>query len=228
MPTQLVERARSGGLRGVGGRGFGPSDGGALPAREPAPVSNGLIGVAAFVTAVIMLFLAFTSAYVVPAPGGRMAGARHPRRALAQHGRAPRQQRDAGVGTAAHPARGRGGAAPRRRSDRGARAFVFVIGQIVAWRQFAAQGIFLTTNPHSSFFYVLTSVHGLHLLGGIARARGRRGADMAGPVHRGAPRRHHQLRGVLALPGSAVGLPVRAPVLGLTRDRRDPPSRGRR
>ena len=35
---------------------------------------------------------------------------------------------------------------------------VFVVGQIVAWRQLAAQGIFLTTNPHSSFFYVLTAI----------------------------------------------------------------------
>jgi cytochrome c oxidase subunit 3 len=39
---------------------------------------------------------------------------------------------------------------------------------MVAWRQLAAQGLFLTTNPHSSFFYVLTAVHGAHLLGGVA------------------------------------------------------------
>jgi cytochrome c oxidase subunit 3 len=44
---------------------------------------------------------------------------------------------------------------------------LFVAGQIVAWRQLAAQGIFLATNPSSSFFYVFTGAHGLHLLGGI-------------------------------------------------------------
>ena len=44
---------------------------------------------------------------------------------------------------------------------------LFVAGQILAWRQLVAQGIFLATNPSSSFFYVFTGAHGLHLLGGI-------------------------------------------------------------
>jgi cytochrome c oxidase subunit III len=44
---------------------------------------------------------------------------------------------------------------------------LFVAGQILAWRQLAAQGIFLATNPSSSFFYVFTGAHGAHLLGGI-------------------------------------------------------------
>src|ERR1700684_534804 len=43
----------------------------------------------------------------------------------------------------------------------------FVAGQILAWRQLAAQGSFLATNPSSSFFYVFTGAHGAHLLGGI-------------------------------------------------------------
>ena len=44
---------------------------------------------------------------------------------------------------------------------------LFVAGQILAWRQLAAQGIFLASNPSSSFFYVFTGAHGVHLLGGI-------------------------------------------------------------
>jgi cytochrome c oxidase subunit III len=44
---------------------------------------------------------------------------------------------------------------------------LFVTGQILAWRQLAAQGIFLASNPSSSFFYVFTGAHGVHLLGGI-------------------------------------------------------------
>ena len=43
----------------------------------------------------------------------------------------------------------------------------FLVGQIVAWRQLAAAGLFLATNPSSSFFYVFTAAHGLHLLGGV-------------------------------------------------------------
>lgn len=44
---------------------------------------------------------------------------------------------------------------------------LFVIGQVLAWRTLAAQGLFLSTNPSSSFFYVFTAMHGAHLLGGI-------------------------------------------------------------
>lgn len=43
----------------------------------------------------------------------------------------------------------------------------FLAGQIAAWRQLAAAGVFLATNPHSAFFYLLTGAHGLHLLGGL-------------------------------------------------------------
>jgi cytochrome c oxidase subunit 3 len=50
----------------------------------------------------------------------------------------------------------------------GALGALFVLGQMAAWRALAAQGIFLATNPHSSFFYVLTGLHAVHLLGGLA------------------------------------------------------------
>ena len=43
----------------------------------------------------------------------------------------------------------------------------FLVAQLLAWRELVAQGIYIESNPHSSFFYVLTGVHGLHLLGGI-------------------------------------------------------------
>jgi cytochrome c oxidase subunit III len=44
---------------------------------------------------------------------------------------------------------------------------LFVAGQYVAWRQLSAQGLYLATNPSSSFFYVFTAAHGLHVLGGL-------------------------------------------------------------
>ncbi|HXY23346.1 MAG TPA: cytochrome c oxidase subunit 3 [Candidatus Acidoferrum sp.] len=46
--------------------------------------------------------------------------------------------------------------------------FSFLVGQYEAWRQLAAQGFYLATNPNSSFYYVLTAMHGLHVMGGIA------------------------------------------------------------
>jgi len=42
-----------------------------------------------------------------------------------------------------------------------------LIGQAFAWRQLKAAGIFVATNPSSSFFYLLTAAHGLHILGGL-------------------------------------------------------------
>jgi len=39
--------------------------------------------------------------------------------------------------------------------------------QLVAWRQLARQGIYLASNPHSSFFYLMTGAHAVHLIGGL-------------------------------------------------------------
>jgi len=44
---------------------------------------------------------------------------------------------------------------------------LFVMGQFVAWSQLRTQGLFLATNPNSSFFYVLTVAHAVHVLGGL-------------------------------------------------------------
>src|SRR5215472_14479784 len=46
--------------------------------------------------------------------------------------------------------------------------FFFVAGQLVAWRQLAAQGVYIASNQASSFFYIFTGAHGVHLLGGVA------------------------------------------------------------
>jgi cytochrome c oxidase subunit 3 len=44
---------------------------------------------------------------------------------------------------------------------------LFVAGQYVAWSQLRGEGLYLATNPSSSFFYVLTVTHALHVLGGL-------------------------------------------------------------
>lgn len=45
--------------------------------------------------------------------------------------------------------------------------FGFLVAQLLAWRSLAGQGVYLSSNPHSAFFYVMTALHGLHLLGGV-------------------------------------------------------------
>jgi cytochrome c oxidase subunit 3 len=49
----------------------------------------------------------------------------------------------------------------------GVLTLAFLIGQLLAWREMSAAGYFLGHNPAVAFFYVLTAVHGLHLLGGL-------------------------------------------------------------
>ena len=45
--------------------------------------------------------------------------------------------------------------------------FLFLGGQVLAWSQLNTAGVFISTNPSSSFFYVLTVAHAIHLLGGV-------------------------------------------------------------
>jgi cytochrome c oxidase subunit 3 len=45
--------------------------------------------------------------------------------------------------------------------------FLFVAGQLVAWRQLVAQGVYIASNQGSSFFYIFTGAHAVHLLGGV-------------------------------------------------------------
>ena len=46
-------------------------------------------------------------------------------------------------------------------------AIAFLAGQLLVWQQFVAWGYFLASNPANSFFYLLTGLHALHLLGGL-------------------------------------------------------------
>ncbi|MBI4183875.1 MAG: cytochrome c oxidase subunit 3 [Proteobacteria bacterium] len=64
----------------------------------------------------------------------------------------------------------------RRGQDEGAKlgllaggvfAFAFLAGQLLAWQQLRATGYFAAANPANSFFYLITALHGLHLLGGL-------------------------------------------------------------
>lgn len=67
---------------------------------------------------------------------------------------------------------------------------VFLYGQWMAWRQLMAYGIDLSSSAHSSFFYLLTGLHALHLIGGILalsylvwKAQRARGFAFAGGMH---------------------------------------------
>lgn len=59
----------------------------------------------------------------------------------------------------------------------------FLAGQLLVWRELAAHGFYLATSASSSFFYLLTAMHGAHLLGGIFALLA---AGAAYLLHRGA------------------------------------------
>lgn len=46
-------------------------------------------------------------------------------------------------------------------------AILFLVGQAVAWGQLMSAGYILADNPANSFFYMITGIHGLHILGGL-------------------------------------------------------------
>ena len=61
----------------------------------------------------------------------------------------------------------------------GAFTVVFLFGQFLAWRQLATMDYFDITNPAIGFFYMITGIHGLHLVGGLV-AWGRTAAKVWG------------------------------------------------
>lgn len=64
----------------------------------------------------------------------------------------------------------------------GVTALAFVSGQLLAWRELSADGYLLASNSANAFFYVLTGLHGLHVLGGLVALGG-----AASKAWRGAP-----------------------------------------
>jgi cytochrome c oxidase subunit 3 len=49
----------------------------------------------------------------------------------------------------------------------GLMTILFLGGQLLAWQQIYAAGNYVSINPANGFFYLLTAVHGIHLLGGL-------------------------------------------------------------
>jgi cytochrome c oxidase subunit 3 len=63
--------------------------------------------------------------------------------------------------------RGDSGPLRLRLAAGGALAILFLAGQLLAWRQVSGTEFFAASNPAIAFFYMLTAIHGLHLVGGL-------------------------------------------------------------
>lgn len=132
-------------------------------APRPGPYPVGLAGILATVG---MLFTAFTAALLVRRTGGDWTSLPLP--PIIWANTAVLLASSAAVELARAQLR-------RERPDRlagwlalaGLLGVLFLSGQIVAWRMLAARGVFLPTSPNAAFFYMLTAVHGAHVLGGL-------------------------------------------------------------
>lgn len=161
----LQERPGTGGPPGRGPGDVPPGDGGSGGA--PGIIGDtALFGLWAFLGTISMLFIGFTSAYLI-------------RRASVDW-RPLQPPWILWANTAILLASSLTLQAARKRlrdwdlrglfpwvAATGVLGVLFLAGQLLAWRRLAAQGIFLASNPHNSFFYMLTGLHGLHLLGGL-------------------------------------------------------------
>jgi cytochrome c oxidase subunit 3 len=46
-------------------------------------------------------------------------------------------------------------------------AMLFLAGQLIAWWQLNEEGYYLASNPANAFFYLVTALHGVHVVGGL-------------------------------------------------------------
>ncbi len=160
---------RTGSGRGGGGRppGGGDDDGGEGGGAYAVPRRAYFTGVTLGLAAILMFFMALTSSYIVrKGLGGDWQPIRLPAILWFNTGVL------LGSSATIEIARRRHGAGEHDSFQRWwwlttGLGVVFLAGQVAAWRQLAAAGVFLASNPSSSFFYVLTAAHGVHLLGGV-------------------------------------------------------------
>jgi len=50
-------------------------------------------------------------------------------------------------------------------------SFAFLGGQLLVWQHLEARGYYAATNPAFAFFFLITALHGLHILGGMVAWR---------------------------------------------------------
>jgi cytochrome c oxidase subunit 3 len=166
MPDVLTKPVTKSGGEGIGiggdigGFGGGGGGGGSLPFDTPR------VGLWVFLGSVTMLFAAFTSAYLVRRAGSDWAPLQVP--PVLWINTAVLLLSSVTIELARRAFEKWKPLAFRKwMSVTFFLGALFIGGQLLAWRQLAEQGIFLGSNPHSSFFYVLTGVHAVHVLGGI-------------------------------------------------------------
>ena len=125
------------------------------------------LGLWMFLATVTMLFAAFTSAYIVRRSGSDWYHVALPSILWVN---SALLAASSGLVEAAnwYGARRRWNAASSALAGAALLGAAFLAGQVAAWRQLAAVGIYLPSSPHSSFFFMLTGAHGVHIVAALA------------------------------------------------------------
>jgi len=166
--VEVIEKRDGGGGRNrppSGGNGGGGDDGKNQPKKRPSP-SRYYTGVAIGIVSILMFFMALASAFLVRRGSIDWIPVHIPSLLwfntvvlLANSGTLELARKRLASGDA-----------------RGFRDFwllttalgiAFLIGQVAAWRILVGQNVYLSSNPASSFFYVFTGAHAVHLLAGV-------------------------------------------------------------
>jgi cytochrome c oxidase subunit III len=144
-----------------GDGGDGPSESG-----SSFPISKGQIGVWILLTAIIMLFAGLSSAYVVLR--GVPAWQRIALPSFLWVNTAVLLLSSVAIDLSRRAIR-RNDAQSMKRwlAIGGLLGVAFLAGQLGAWMQLVRAGVYLPSTLQSGFFYILTGLHGVHLLGGV-------------------------------------------------------------
>jgi cytochrome c oxidase subunit 3 len=130
------------------------------------PLSKGQVGLWILLTAVIMLFAGLSSAYIVLRGMPSWQNIELP--SLLWPNTAILLMSSVAIELSRRAIR-RNDAQSMKRwlGVAGVLGLGFLIGQVAAWQQLVNEGVYLPTTLQSSFFYILTGLHGVHLLGGV-------------------------------------------------------------
>ena len=141
-------------------------DGGSGSSESSFPISKGYLATWILMTAVIMLFAGLSSAYIVLRGVPEWQNITVPRLAWANTLVLFASSIAIEFARAA-VRRNQSGAVLQWLGVSGILGLGFLAGQFAVWRQLVNAGVYLSTTIHSSFFYVLTGAHALHLAGGM-------------------------------------------------------------
>ena len=137
--------------------------------RDPAPafpVSKGRMGLWLLLTGITMLFAGFSSAYIVLRGLPSWQNVAVPS-VLWVNTLVIMASSVAMEQTRRSMRRGQAGSAKLWIGATGALGLAFLVGQVVAWGRMVDAGVFLPSTLHSSFLYILTGTHAVHLVGGV-------------------------------------------------------------